>query len=80
MQPVRQNETRSTERRSLDTTQLDLLLTRYLNSLIGRNLSKHTITAYRTDLQQFLKWLAENDIRVNSPEKITRMHILDYLS
>src|SRR5438552_5100941 len=62
------------------TTQLYTSLTRYLNSLIGRNLSNNTTTAYRTDLLQFLTWLTENDISVNSPEKITRTHILDYLS
>src|SRR2546421_2810476 len=61
-------------------TQLSTSLTRYLNSLSGRNLSEHTATAYRTDLLQFLTWLSENDITVDSPEKITRMHILDYLS
>jgi integrase/recombinase XerD len=62
------------------TTELYTSLTRYLNSLIGRNLSDHTATAYRTDLLQFLTWLAENDVTVDSPDKITRTHILDYLS
>src|SRR5438105_8609911 len=62
------------------TTQLYTSLTRYLNSLTGRNLSGHTETAYRTDLLQLLTWLTENDISVSSPEKITRTHILDYLS
>ena len=65
----------------MDTsTALYTSLTRYLNSLTGRNLSGHTASAYRTDLLQFLTWLAENDISVTSPEKITRTHILDYLS
>src|SRR6266566_9520146 len=61
-------------------TQLATSLTRYLNSLNGRNLSEHTATAYRTDLLQFLTWVSENDVTVQSPEKITRTHILDYLS
>lgn len=60
--------------------QLSTSLTRYLKSLGGRNLSSHTAAAYRTDLLQFLTWLAENDVSVDSPEKITRNHILDYLS
>ncbi len=65
----------------MDTqTQLATSLTRYLNSLNGRNLSGHTATAYRTDLLQFLTWLSENDVTVDSPAKITRTHILDYLS
>lgn len=69
------------EPQSMETpTKLYPSLTRYLNSLTGRNLSDHTATAYRIDLAQFLTWLTENDISVNSPEKITRTHILDYLS
>jgi integrase/recombinase XerD len=65
----------------MDTnTQLATSLIRYLNSLSERNLSNHTATAYRTDLLQFLTWVSENDVTVNSPEKITRTHILDYLS
>src|SRR6266496_705199 len=65
----------------MDTqSQLYTSLTRYLNSLSGRNLSGHTATAYRTDLLQFLSFLTENDLTVNSPEKITRSHILDYLT
>src|SRR5215467_3761439 len=38
-------------------------LTRYLNSLQTRNMSQHTITAYRTDVSQFFTWLTENDSR-----------------
>src|SRR6266487_3086149 len=65
----------------MDTqSQLYTSLERYLKSLSGRNLSVHTASAYRTDLLQFLTFLTENDISVNSPEKITRNHILDYLS
>ena len=65
----------------MDTqSQLYTSLERYLKSLHGRNLSVHTASAYRTDLLQFLSFLTENDISVSSPEKITRTHILDYLS
>jgi site-specific recombinase XerD len=65
----------------MDTqTSLAPSLTRYLNSLSGRNLSTHTATAYRTDLLQFLTWLAENDVTVDSPSMLTRTHILDYLT
>ena len=52
----------------------------YLNSLNGRNLSVHTTIAYQTDISQFLAFLTENDVTVDNPEKITRTHILDYLS
>src|SRR5258708_10964595 len=60
--------------------ELSISLERFLNSWRGRNLSGHTATAYRSDLLQFLAFLAENDVTVDSPEKITRTHILDYLS
>ncbi len=65
----------------MDTqTPLSTSLTRFLNSLSGRNLSEHTATAYRTDLLQFLTWVSENDVTVDSPSMLTRTHILDYLT
>ncbi len=58
----------------MDTqTEPYISLERYLSSLTGRNLSKHTAIAYRTDLVQFLSFLTENDVNVTSPEKITRV-------
>ena len=65
----------------MDTqTQLSTSLTHYIKSLAGRNLSAHTATAYQTDIRQFLAFLTENDVTVDSPTQITRTHILDYLS
>jgi site-specific recombinase XerD len=60
--------------------QLTTSLTRYLNSLAGRNLSVHTVTAYHADLRQFLQWLTDNDVTVTTPAQIQRAHIHDYLS
>jgi len=59
---------------------LTTTLTRYLNSLQARNMSQHTITAYRTDVTQFFTWLIENDITVTAPQHISRPHIIDYLA
>jgi integrase/recombinase XerC len=62
-------------------TELDLSLTRYLTYLAGRNVSGHTITAYRTDLIQFFSYLAENAFTdVDHPQKISATHISDFLS
>jgi site-specific recombinase XerD len=61
-------------------TALTTTLTRYLTSLQARNLSQHTITAYRTDVTQFFAWLAQNDVTVTTPQYIRRFHIIDYLS
>jgi site-specific recombinase XerD len=55
-------------------------ITRYLNSMQARNLSQHTITAYRTDVTQFFTWLTENDGTVTTPHHISRSHIIDYLA
>ncbi len=55
-------------------------LKRFIKSLTGRNLSKHTATAYQTDLTQFLTWLTENDVTVTHPGLIVRNHVLDYIS
>ena len=59
---------------------LTATLTRYLTSLKARNISEHTITAYRTDVTQLFTWLAENDITVTTPQHISRSHIIEYLS
>ena len=39
-----------------------------------------TIQAYRTDIQQFLTWLTENDLTVTGAHRVTRSHINEYLS
>jgi len=38
-----------------------------------------TIQAYRTDIQQFLTWLSENDITVTRAHHVTRSEINEYL-
>ena len=38
-----------------------------------------TIQAYRTDIQQFLTWLSENDITVTRAHHVTRSYINEYL-
>jgi site-specific recombinase XerD len=59
---------------------LTTTLTRYLNNLKARNMSEHTIIAYRTDMTQFFTWLAENAITVTTPHHISRSHLIDSLS
>ncbi len=55
-------------------------LERFIQSLNGRNLSTHTAIAYAADIVQFLTWLTDNDVTVDSPGKITTAHISEFLS
>ncbi len=52
----------------------------YCKHLSGRNVSTHTLTAYRADLSQFFTWLLANDGTVAGSADISRAHIIDYLS
>jgi site-specific recombinase XerD len=47
-----------------------------------RQLDKSTLTiqAYRTDIQQLIIWLSENDLTVTRAHHVTRSHINEYLS
>jgi site-specific recombinase XerD len=38
-----------------------------------------TIQAYRTDIQQFITWLSENDLTTTRANQVTRSHIDEYL-
>ena len=55
-------------------------LDEFLNTLSGRNLSKLTIRAYTTDIQQFLAFLAENNMMIKYPIDVTRREISEYFS
>jgi len=55
-------------------------LTSFLDFLTARNMSDHTITAYETDLRQFLEYLAETDITIARADQISKRDITEYLS
>lgn len=46
-----------------------------------RELDKNplTIQAYRTDMSQFIRYLAETDYTVTTPDQVERVHIIEYL-
>ena len=45
---------------------------------LERALSRNTISAYNSDIENFIVWLENNDI--NSFENIRRIYIHDYLA
>src|SRR5512135_2044323 len=53
---------------------------KFIQTISGRNLSSHTAVAYQTDIHQFISFVIETDATVDSPARINRTHILDYLS
>ncbi|MGZ6355552.1 MAG: tyrosine-type recombinase/integrase [Ktedonobacteraceae bacterium] len=52
----------------------------FLQELEGGNKSRLTLTAYKTDLMQFFRWLAENDLTVTTSAQVTRGHVNEYLA
>ena len=59
---------------------LEHALTDFCKSLAGKNRSSLTVRAYQTDIHQFITWLHENNIVVQTPSHIQRADITDYLS
>lgn len=60
-------------------TTIDATVATFLRTLAGANKSQSTITAYRTDLSQFARFLAETNCTVASPADITRADVSEFL-
>jgi len=65
---------------NLQPITLEKALDLFLDSLKGKNRSDLTLTAYRTDVEQFISYLHENNIAINSPADIERVDINEYLT
>lgn len=61
-------------------SELALSAEAFLRSLVGKNRSAQTLRAYRSDLGQFLTWLAETNDVARHPGQITRADIEAYLT
>jgi integrase/recombinase XerC len=59
---------------------LDDALRKFLRMLAAANKSQATITAYRTDLTQFLTFLQETNLAVAQPADIRRDDLAEYLA
>jgi site-specific recombinase XerD len=51
---------------------IDTTMTAFLRTLSSANKSASTITAYRTDLTQFARFLAETTCTIATPADVTR--------
>lgn len=70
-----QPTTATTSKRSLEAA-----LQLFLQELAARNLSPNTITAYSTDLRQFIAWLQMTDGTMTRPDQVTKREITAYLA
>lgn len=59
---------------------LESSLAAYLRTLAGRNRSRATIVAYRTDVGQFIAWLRETNITIEAPADVMRLDVTEYLA
>jgi site-specific recombinase XerD len=59
---------------------LEEALASFLRSLAGGNKSGATITAYRTDVAQFIAFLYETNLVATTPADVTRADVTEYLS
>jgi integrase/recombinase XerD len=55
-------------------------LAAFLRSLAGENKSQATIAAYRTDVQQLVTYLAENNLTIHAPADVRKADLSEYLA
>jgi integrase/recombinase XerD len=59
---------------------IDATMTAFLRTLAGANKRASTITAHRTDLSQFARFLAETNCTIAAAADVTRTDISEYLA
>lgn len=59
---------------------LNAALERFMNALAARNRSAATITAYQSDLGQFVAWLQANNGTISTIDQVERLDITEYLA
>src|SRR5215471_17985364 len=62
------------------TITLEKGLATFLDSLAGKNRSVLTVRAYQTDVLQFITFLHENNVSIQSPADVEKMDVVEYLS
>jgi integrase/recombinase XerC len=64
----------------MHTITLEKGLATFLNALSGKNRSAATIRAYQTDIQQFLSYLHETNVSIQTPADVAKVDVVEYLS
>jgi site-specific recombinase XerD len=64
----------------MHTITLEKGLATFLNALSGKNRSSATIRAYQTDIQQFLSYLHETNVSIQTPADVEKVDVVEYLS
>src|SRR5215216_3954379 len=62
------------------TITLEKGLATFLNALTGKNRSAATIRAYQTDIAQFISYLHENNVSIETPTEVEKIDVMEYLS
>ena len=55
-------------------------LAAFLDALLGKNRSKGTLRAYRTDVLQFMTFLHENNVAITGVGDVGKVDVLEYLA
>ena len=55
-------------------------LAAFLNAMLGKNRSKGTLRAYRTDVLQFIAFLHENNVAIADVRDVGKVDVLEYLA
>src|SRR4030095_8669392 len=64
----------------MHTITLEQGLATFINGLSGKNRSAATIRAYQTDIQQFLSYLHETNVSIQTPADVAKVDVVEYLS
>jgi site-specific recombinase XerD len=64
----------------MHTMTLEKGLATFLDSLHGKNRSELTVRAYQTDIRQFITYLHENNVSIESPTDVEKVDVVEYLS
>lgn len=59
---------------------LEPALVQFLRDLTARNVSTHTITAYNSDIRQFIEWIHANNFTISRVDQVEKADIIEYLS